>query len=93
LHGRKFRRQYSIGPYVLDFYCPEEQLGIEIDGTVHQDPWRYEYEEERTTFFITQGIRFARFENRQVLEQRAVVLEAIAWHFRNTPTEEEAYLP
>ena len=35
LDGRKFRRQHSVGGYILDFYCPAERLGIELDGEVH----------------------------------------------------------
>ena len=38
LHGRKFRRQRSVGAYVLDFYCPSERLAVEVDGSVHDDP-------------------------------------------------------
>jgi very-short-patch-repair endonuclease len=35
LENRKFRRQHSVGPYILDFYCPSEKLCIELDGEIH----------------------------------------------------------
>ncbi len=82
LMGRKFKRQYSLGPYILDFYCSEEQRAVELDGSVHDNPWRREYDEERTAFLEDQGIRVIRFRNGKVLDQRDSVLEAIAWHFR-----------
>lgn len=83
LHGRKFRRQYSVGRYILDFYCAEEHLGIELDGAVHENPWRRAYDENRVNDLAAAGIRLIRFENRQVLEHITVVLDAIAWHFRD----------
>ena len=62
--GYKFRRQQGIGPYVLDFYCPELRLCIELDGSSHD--YKYEYDEQRTTFLDKQGIRVIRFRNEQV---------------------------
>ncbi|MDX1547586.1 MAG: endonuclease domain-containing protein [Rhodothermales bacterium] len=81
LRGRKFRRQYSIGPFIVDFCCPEEHLVIELDGSVHDDPLRREYDEDRTVFLEKQGMRVLRFENRAVLEYPEGVLETIALHF------------
>ena len=82
LRGRKFRRQHSIGPYVVDFYCPAEQLAIELDGEVHNDPGRREYDGEREAYLRDQDIRGVRFENKEVFENLEIVLEGIAWHFR-----------
>ena len=62
--GLKFRRQQGIGPYVLDFYCPERRLCVEVDGSSHD--YRYEYDEQRTQFLAEQGIRVVRFRNEQV---------------------------
>lgn len=39
MHGLKFRRQHSIGPFIVDFYCPEEKLIIELDGEVHEESY------------------------------------------------------
>ena len=62
--GLKFRRQQGIGPYVLDFYCPERRLCVEVDGSAHD--YRYDYDEQRTLFLAQQGIRVVRFRNEQV---------------------------
>ena len=62
--GLKFRRQQGIGPFVLDFYCPERLLCIELDGSSHDR--RYKYDEERSSYLRKQGIRVVRFRNEQV---------------------------
>jgi len=62
--GWKFRRQQGIGPYVLDFYCPELRLCVELDGSSHD--YRFEYDEQRTAFLGEQGIRVVWFRNEQV---------------------------
>ena len=82
LRGKKFRRQHSIGPYIVDFYCPAEKLVVELDGEVHNDPGRQEYDAEREAFLRKQGLRIVRFENREVFEDVEVVREGIALYFR-----------
>ena len=62
--GLKFRRQQGIGPFVLDFYCPEARLCVELDGSAHD--YRYDYDERRTAYLAQQGIRVIRFTNDQV---------------------------
>ncbi len=81
LRGRKFRRQHSIGPYVVDFYCSAEKLAVELDGEAHNDPGRREYDDEREAYLRDQDIRSVRFENKEVFENLEIVLEAIVWHF------------
>lgn len=81
LHGRKFRRQHSIGPYVVDFYCPGEQLVIEVDGAVHDDPLRAAYDAERQTFLEAQDLTMVRVTNEEVRNQLPAVLTWIARHF------------
>jgi very-short-patch-repair endonuclease len=66
--GAKFRRQHGVGPYVLDFYCPEHKLAIEIEGSVHDDVMRRDYDAERHAYLESQGIRVLYFENRALLE-------------------------
>ena len=83
LQGRRFRRQHSVGPFILDFYCPEERLAVELDGAVHDDPGRVEYDDERTASLQAYDIRLVRFENREVFENPDAVLEGIAWHFND----------
>jgi very-short-patch-repair endonuclease len=63
---RKFQRQYSVGPYVIDLYCPECKLAIEIDGDTHNTDEAREYDEERQAFVEAFGIQFLRFTNNQV---------------------------
>ena len=77
IDGWRFRRQYSVGPFVLDFYCPEACLGIELDGSVHDDPARAAYDGEREGRLREEGVRVIRFENRLVMEQVDVVVAAI----------------
>ena len=73
--GLKFRRQHGIGPFILDFYCPEYRLGIELDGTSHD--YKYEYDEKRTEYLREQGIRLLRFSNQQVFTSLNAVLAEI----------------
>ncbi|HEY2828876.1 MAG TPA: endonuclease domain-containing protein, partial [Thermoanaerobaculia bacterium] len=56
-----FRRQYPIGPNVLDFYCHELKLAIELDGSPHELAWRYD--ERRTEALRGYGITVVRFDN------------------------------
>ncbi len=81
LHGRKFRRQHSVGRYVLDFYCPAERLAIELDGAVHDDPLRRAYDTARQAALESLGVRVLRFENRELLSTPDVVAAAIAARF------------
>jgi very-short-patch-repair endonuclease len=55
-HGLKFFRQYSIGPYILDFYCPKLKLAIELDGGGHNENDHLEYDAVRTEYLKAQGI-------------------------------------
>lgn len=81
LGGRTFRRQHSIGPYIVDFYCPAERLIVELDGAVHDDPARRDYDDERQHFLTEKGFTVLRFENEKVFEQPDMVCAAIAQHF------------
>jgi very-short-patch-repair endonuclease len=81
LAGRKFRRQHSVGNYILDFYCPQEKLGIELDGRGHFTDFGFEADEKRTAFLESLGIRIIRFENKAVFSQLEGVLEEIRQNF------------
>lgn len=81
LDGRKFRRQHSVGNYILDFYCPKEKLAIELDGDGHFHPPAIVYDRERTIFIERFGINVIRFENRIVFEDDWWVLERIRQEF------------
>ena len=83
LDGRKFRRQHSVGPYIVDFYCPAESLVVELDGAAHDHEAAFRHDEARTRFLATQGLRVLRFENRDVAFNPEGVLMEIAKHFRH----------
>ena len=74
----KFRRQYSVGAFVIDFYTVEIKLAIEIDGDSHFADGAEVYDLERQSVIESSGIRFLRFTNRQVYEELDAVIEAIS---------------
>lgn len=82
LDGRKFRRQHSIGNFIVDFFCYEEKLAIELDGSIHNDPVVSMNDEKKTKYLNLHGIRVIRFENRAVFENLDGVLEMIRRSFR-----------
>jgi very-short-patch-repair endonuclease len=73
-HGLKFFRQYSIGPYILDFYCPALKIGVELDGSQHNEDLAIEYDEARSEYLNEQGIIVLRFWNHVVLRDIQAVL-------------------
>jgi very-short-patch-repair endonuclease len=66
----KFRRQYPIGPFVVDFYSPSLKLAIELDGAVHHDEDQRQYDRRRERFLIGQGIAIVRLDNETIDKQR-----------------------
>lgn len=81
LSGRKFRRQHSIGNYILDFFCPSERLAVELDGEVHMNFSAEEYDREREIFLFYSGIKVLRFENKRVFDFPESVLKEIESNF------------
>jgi len=81
LEGRKFRRQHSVGNYILDFYCPAEKLCIELDGAYHFSEEGMAYDEVRTLYLNSLNIQVVRFENKEVFEDVEGVLEKIKAFF------------
>ena len=77
LGGYKFRRQHSVGTYILDFYCPEEKLAIELDGDSHFIDEAMAYDHERTAYLTSLDIRVLRFLNTDVYDNLNVVGERI----------------
>ena len=81
LGGVKFRRQFGVGPFVLDFYAPALRLGIELDGRHHYTEEGMAYDRRRSDYLWREhGIRLLRFENRLVFESPELVLRKIG-HF------------
>lgn len=64
--GFKFRRQHSIGGYILDFYCPKKRLIIEIDGGVHMSKESREYDQIRDKYFTSLDYNVLRFLNSEI---------------------------
>ena len=81
LDGRKFRRQHSIGNYILDFYCQSERLAIELDGEVHQGHIAEHFDGIRTKFLNDIGVKVMRIENYLVFDEPEFVLAAVKSRF------------
>jgi len=77
LIGKKFRRQHGIGKYILDFYCPEARLAIELDGSQHEEDNQQEHDEIRTKFLNGLRISVIRFKNTDVIYGRDAVAKRI----------------
>ena len=73
----QFKRQYPIGGYIVDFYCYQAKLIIELDGSQHYDPENIEYDKKRTDYITAQGYSVIRFTNRDITERFRPVCEAI----------------
>ncbi|UNT60589.1 endonuclease domain-containing protein [Acinetobacter sp. ASP199] len=71
----KFRRQQVIAPYIVDFYCHETGLVIELDGSQHGTAEKKEYDAERTKFLEALGLTVIRYWNHDILGRTDVVLE------------------
>jgi len=63
----KFRRQYSIGNYIVDFYSAELKLAIELDGETHFTKDNIEYENKRTKYIESLGIKIIRYSNYEII--------------------------
>lgn len=84
LEGRKFRRQHSIDNYIVDFFCFEESLAVELDGEIHNK--QIEEDKLRDAYLLSKGIQVIRFENRFVFEHLEQVLDDIKSNF-TTPDQ------
>ena len=77
VNGLKFRRQFGVGPYILDFYCPEIRLSIELDGEVHNTYSAEDHDNIRTRFLNENNIREFRFKNDVVYHNIESIVEEI----------------
>ena len=77
LAGLKFRRQHPYGQFVLDAFCVEHQLEVEVDGDVHDDLAQAAHDAERTKFLKERGIRVLRVSNEEVENNLRDVLRRI----------------
>ena len=84
IDGYKFRQQHGMGPYVLDFYCPELRLCIEVDGEIHDLPENKEKDRERTIFLNQNRIEVIRFRNEEINENIEDVINNSSLKFQYT---------
>ena len=75
--GFKFVRQYGVGPYILDFYCPKLRLAIELDGAQHGEKENLLYDQERNSYLESLDIKTIRFWNYEVQENIGEVIKRI----------------
>ena len=77
LAGAKFRRQFPVGGYILDFYSPEYRLGIEADGGQHYEDKSREKDEVRAKELSKLGIEMLRFSDHEILNNIDGIYESI----------------
>ncbi len=82
LDGRKFRRQHSIGNYIVDFCCPSEKLVIELDGDAHGDYNKIEEDKKRDKYIEELGFIVVRFENRIIFQEPEYLKDEIRRIFK-----------
>ncbi|GBR76076.1 hypothetical protein NO2_0684 [Candidatus Termititenax persephonae] len=75
--GLRFRRQYGVKAFVLDFYCPARKLAVEVDGGVHQTDRQSALDKDRQRIIENLGIKFLRFTNGQIKHNLTAVLKSI----------------
>ena len=75
--GYKFKRQYGVGRYVIDFYAPLLKLAIEIDGLTHDNTNQVIYDGERQEYIESLGIKVKRFNSKEIFDNINSVVEQI----------------
>jgi len=83
--GFRFRRQHSIGGYIVDFYCPAKDLVIEIDGSQHFGKDAKEYDDIRSLYFEGVNLKILRFTNREIDNNIDSVVNKIISQLRTSP--------
>ena len=78
--GHKFRRQQSIGHFIVDFYCPETKMIIELDGSIHGERNNLEKDKLRQLFLEKEGFTVLRYRNDQIKYELNTVLQDIQHH-------------
>ena len=73
----RFRRQYIIGNYIVDFFCHQAKLVIELDGSQHCEEEALQYDQNRTQYLESLGLKVLRFSNLDILRQFSAVCEYI----------------
>ena len=73
----KFRRQHPVGPYILDFFCHEAMLNIELDGSQHGHPENQFTDAKRDAFLEARGIKLLRFWNARLKREKEIIRDTI----------------
>lgn len=76
-YPHRFRRQVTVGNFILDFYCAAAKLAVELDGSQHYQPQGIARDAERTAFLEANGIHVLRFSNSDVVKNLKGVCEQI----------------
>lgn len=85
LAGKKFRRQYSIGNFIYDFYCPEERLVIELDGEyIHANDEVFQKDEIKQKHAENLNLKVLRYANKDITDNLEAVLEDIRHNFKQS---------
>jgi len=83
--GFKFRRQHSIGGYIVDFYCASKRVVVELDGSQHLQKENLEYDKIRSKYFEGLGVKVLRFTNAKINTNINEVVEEIINFMFSTP--------
>jgi very-short-patch-repair endonuclease len=93
LGGFRFRRQHPVGPYILDFYCAEARLAVEIDGPMHDDPDQIRRDARRDEWLAAAGIGVLHLPSSWVKDPNAVLRGIFDELQRNAPSGPLGHLP
>jgi very-short-patch-repair endonuclease len=91
LRGYRFRRQNAIDRFIVDFYCAEASLVVEVDGEIHQ--FSVEEDAIRQEYLESRGLQVIRFTNDQVLQQLPTVLTRITGILETPASEHNDAIP
>ena len=86
-YPQRFRRQYVIGNYIVDFYCHQAKLVVELDGSQHYTPEEKQKDRIRTDYLKQQGMKVLRFSNLDVMKKFRNVCEAIDMEVKERTAE------
>ncbi|MFH1541782.1 MAG: endonuclease domain-containing protein [bacterium] len=91
LFNMKFRRQYVFERFIVDFYCAERRLAVELDGSIHNSPDQHRYDLIRQKELENNDIEVLRFRNTQILDDKKLnkVLQAIKEKLNPSPSSME----
>jgi len=83
--GAKFRRQHPIKGFIVDFYCPERRLAIEVDGRIHKK--QVAYDKMRENIIKSVGVNILRFSNTEAVFKTAKVINSIKKYLDSFPSQ------